>query len=577
MPRHLDLTAEHWQPFRGQDLAEIPKTHLLAADHFLGWLRERNLGEFNRRLLLDYAAETGKASVLRRLGAAFGCLLPPKHALHRDLREAMLDHERRRTGAPMRIDILAAPWWQPLVGRVNTDAVPYERLKFVDRWLAHLHQNGISQPSERDYLAYFSDKKSPEPLKDLQEAFQLLGMPAVPSITLELPNAITTKRILACKKPRGKPRRPQPRRISVYPHELPEAWQQALAAMRKGLSRPDTNCPAPSIVTGIDTALCQLAKCCRNGDRPIELSLPAIRDYVAFLTTTQSPRGKARRPATYEMRVGALLLYARYTSEPADLIEALRIALERRQQDSDKVLALKHGKAAEIGAVKTVLEKAVEQLARSRTERTVTWRMTRLNDAASLALFVLLPVRLSDTCLVWGKHIVWDGTGYFVAFITNKTRAPVRRRLPDFLTPVLDALLLRGLDEAFLPAVRERAIREQRPLLALRSEHKVFDEYVSHAWRRHFGTGQHISRTLVHTQLGKLGPEGVEAALEACVQRDERTRKFYQGKAVADALLIAGRDLLIDDLTDEEFDEYFPDLDIEFAGIAPSIRVTGHS
>jgi hypothetical protein len=568
MTRHLDLMADHWQPFGGLNLADIPKPHLLAADSFLRWIRERNLGEITRRLLLDYAAESGKVATLRRLGTAFGYLLPPEHALHRDLREAMLDHERRRIGARMRIDILAAPWWQPFVGRVNCDAVPYERLKFVDGWLAHLHRNGIAQPTERDYLAYFADKKSPEPLKDLQEAFQLLEMPAVPSITIELPNAITAKRILASKKPRGKPRKPNPRRISVYPHELPEAWQQALAAMKRGRHHPDVKCPAPSIIKGIETALCQLAQCCRNGERPVDLSLPAIRDYIDFLTTTQSPRGKDRRPATHEMRVGALLRFARYTSAPAELIEALRIALARREEDSDKVLALKHRKAAEIGAVRTVLDKAVEQLARSRTERTLTWRMTRLNHAASLALFVLLPVRLSDTCLVWGRDIVWNGTGYFVAFITNKTRAPVRRRLPAFLTPFLDALLLRGLDEVFLPAVRERAMREQRPLLAQRSERKVFDEYVSHAWRRHFGTGQHISRTLVHTQLGKLGPEGVEAALEACAQRDERTRKFYQGKAVADALLITSRDLLIDDFTDEEIEEYFPDLGAENADMA---------
>jgi hypothetical protein len=137
----------------------------------------------------------------------------------------------------------------------------------------------------------------------------------------------------------------------------------------------------------------------------------------------------------------------------------------------------------------------------------------------------------------------------------------MRRYLPAFLTPFLDALLLRGLDEAFLPAVRERAIREQRPLLTLRSERKVFDQYVSHAWRRHFGTGQHISRTLVHTQLGKLGPEGVEAALASCGQRDERTRKFYQGKSVAEALIILSHQLMIEDLTEEEYEEYFPDLD----------------
>jgi hypothetical protein len=69
--------------------------------------------------------------------------------------------------------------------------------------------------------------------------------------------------------------------------------------------------------------------------------------------------------------------------------------------------------------------------------------------------------------------------------------------------------------------------------------------------------------------LGKLGPEGVEAALEACVQRDERTRKFYQGKAVADSLLITGQNVLIEDLSDEELENYFPDLDPEMTN--PSI------
>jgi len=37
-------------------------------------------------------------------------------------------------------------------------------------------------------------------------------------------------------------------------------------------------------------------------------------------------------------------------------------------------------------------------------------------------------------------------------------------------------------------------------------------EYPSSVWRRHFGTGAHTSRARVHTELGRLGPEGVEVA-----------------------------------------------------------------
>lgn len=556
-----NLSAPHWAPFRNLDLANVPHKLLKRLDRFLVWLHETGRAEVDRNVLLAYAQDAGTLSILRRLIEAFEPLLAADHPLRRELREAMLDHERRGRGDPMRVEILEAPWWRPLVGRANTDAVAYERLKFVDRWFAHLHRQGITQPMEADYLAYVSEAASPEPLRDLQEALLLLELPAVPSVAIELPNAITTKRIQCSKAPRGKTRKAPERHMSVAPDALPPDWQESLAAMRRGERRNRVKAPAPSIVDGIETALCQHAHHCLAEARPIELSIASIGAYVRHLETSKTRKGKNRRPATLEMRVSALGRFARYAGAPTDIVAALRMAEARRQADSGKVVALKYAKMAEIGSVHTVLEKAVDLLGESRTQKTLNRRMTRLNHASSLALFVLLPVRLSDTCLCWGRDIGWCEAGYTIDIDTKKTGEPVSGPLPAFLTPFVDALLLRGLDEAYLPAIRQAAIREQRPLLANRNEQAAFGSYVSHAWRTHFGTGQHISRALVHTDLGRLGPKGVAEALALCAQRDPRTAKLYQGKAMADALLIRGLQSLADEFTDEEMAQHFPNLD----------------
>ena len=48
----------------------------------------------------------------------------------------------------------------------------------------------------------------------------------------------------------------------------------------------------------------------------------------------------------------------------------------------------------------------------------------------------------------------------------------------------------------------------------------------------------------MHTELGQLGPEGVESALALNAQSDPRSRLFYQGQAVAAAMIRRGQDLM---------------------------------
>lgn len=161
-----------------------------------------------------------------------------------------------------------------------------------------------------------------------------------------------------------------------------------------------------------------------------------------------------------------------------------------------------------------------------------------------MAIWSLLPLRLGDGQLLWGRDMRFDGDRYRVDIETRKEEEPLRGALHAVLTPFLDALILRGMDPVWLPQMRERAMAEELPLFRARNGRQLAASYPSGVWRQHFGTGAHIARTRVHSELGQLGPEGVEAALALNAQRDPRTAAHYQSEAVDRALRSQGQDMV---------------------------------
>ena len=161
-----------------------------------------------------------------------------------------------------------------------------------------------------------------------------------------------------------------------------------------------------------------------------------------------------------------------------------------------------------------------------------------------LAIWILLPLRLGDGQLLWGRDMRFDGARYRVDIETRKEEEPLRGALHEVLRPFLDALVLHGMDPVWLPQMRERAIVEELPLFRAVNGRQLAESYPSRVWRQHFGTGAHISRTRVHSELGQLGPEGVEAALALNAQRDPRTAADYQSDAVERALRRRGQDMV---------------------------------
>jgi hypothetical protein len=121
------------------------------------------------------------------------------------------------------------------------------------------------------------------------------------------------------------------------------------------------------------------------------------------------------------------------------------------------------------------------------------------------------------------------------------------------LQPFLDGIVLRGMDPDHIGHLRDQSLADQITVLRNVSGKGLSREYPSTVWRKHMGTGAHIARTRVHTELGQLGPDGVDMALALAAQRDARTSLEYQATQVARAQRVRGQEMM-DGLLAEAFD-----------------------
>lgn len=528
--------------------------HIRRIDRFSAWHAANGTGSTDRHALLRYGAEIGTNAVLRNLEKSFQTILSEKDPLLGELIAARLDHSRRKDGIPMVVEITATPWWDPFRQRADLDRLSYGQVKHIDRFLRWITEKGITRPNQETFLSYVADARSPAPLLDLQRAFgQLKGVTAE-AIIVELPQAITEK-FRKARPVKPKKSRARPRELSVPPEDLPDEMRAALAAMRRRERREGMKPPAPDIVNGIEAALCQLGHVCRVNCYETAITPETVRAYLLDVEDRTS------RAATLEIRGTQLLKFVRYSGLGMVCEPSLKEYANRQNKTASRQVPQKESKAREIAGPNAVLGRAVDLLAKARDERTVTWRMTRLNHGLALAFTMLLPLRVQDTVLNFGTNILWSGEEYWIDTRTQKTKAPVYGALPDFLTPFIDAVLLQGRESSLIETLRTEAERARRPLFLKGSGKPPMRSFVSHVWSVHFNTGNHIARTLVHDTLGKKGIEGVAEALALCAQRDPRTALFYQTRALADARRIQALETLVAEFSENDMAEYFPDLD----------------
>ena len=534
----------------------VPKKHAKRIEKFLGWLADQQVKRIDRFVFLSFGKDIGSRCVLAYLLEAVRSLEERSPEVVRELKFAMRDHRRRCDGVRMISDMVKAPWWRPFVPRCDVEQLGAIELAKIDDWLSWMHRHKITSPKVANYLEYASQWESELPLINLHRNLKKLGVVGLPAIEIRLSEAIVQKRASSTMRraPRS-PRRKWPREMSVAALDLPKPWRDAMAHLKKDAFINGKSTENSGMLPSTEKVLRGLCWVQRELNQTPELTANAVKQYAFEL------RQRDCRSATLELHVSLLLRFMRQIDcEKSDIAEVA--SLHRRLvADTKKEVPLKFGRLMKVGGTAQILQRAVDLMASAEKEETFSVRVQKLNASVALALFCLLPLRAADTNLRWGRNIYFEGGRYRIFVRISKSDEVYSSQLCEFLSPFLDSLLLRGCDVTFLEAMRKEAIAGEQHLFAHATGRPMSDRRVSNIWTRYVKCGIHIARTMVHTELGKLGTTGIAQALALCAHRHPTTAKYYQGKAMSDALLLKSSIALLDGFSESEVAEYFPELE----------------
>ena len=156
-------------------------------------------------------------------------------------------------------------------------------------------------------------------------------------------------------------------------------------------------------------------------------------------------------------------------------------------------------------------------------------RLDMALDALAIALAVNVPLRIGDLHRIQiGMHLTrsFDMDTWTVDLRCEKMGNDYVAELWPELTPFLDAVVLAGRSHGALAA---RIRKLDGEYLFAKLGKKLGEGWISKAWRRHIGIGEHIVRTLWHEEA--LDNEDTWMALVLCGQEGGgRTARHYQVK-----------------------------------------------
>ena len=550
------LAAPHFAAFRdGTGIDQVGLRELRTLDRFYSFAGARGISVPAVQDFLAFVEDDRSPRRLDDLRTAFDRFLPSQAPVRQTVRDAIRAKRPRsrtcdrRTRHELR-DLAAMAPYRDLA---TFEQVATEDLRVLARFLVFTEGRGITVPSVEDYLAFSADLASSRRLRSLKAALVLL-LPGNPAVHVVLTAAIARKSPSRKSKAGRNPRPEAARRVPLS--ALPVAWQNLLRKMRMGAMPMHKAHLSESVLDSMEDTLREYARVQSDAGEAVDITIEGIRRLEASRADHADKRehpqyaDQGNRPATRHTAIMRLRQFA----DALELDPALRTNIKVHEnilrRDLASVVPLKFGRLDALPTLADTWSLAAHLLYTSAEAPRRQTALRLLNEAAIVALWTLLPLRLRDGQLVWGRDITFDGTYYRVDIDTMKEHEPLQGRLHGVLTPFLDALVLRGVDPVYLEEMRHRAIASEAPLFCAVNGRMLARGYPSKVWWAHFGTGAHISRSRIHSELGQLGPEGVEAALALNAQRDPRTAAFYQSEAIAVALRRKGQDM-VDGLLEE--------------------------
>lgn len=422
-------------------------------------------------------------------------------------------------------EILRHARWDPLIRTHGVSEIDVDGLRILDDFLAFIESEEISSIwvlKKRHFLKFDAAYVSVNRLRRLKKAMNIV-LPGQPAI-LTLVEALREKE---AKYESGK-RKLTPRvrllKNSVPENELPAEWRAAFDDMDAGYDRNGELPPAEGMQSTHIMKMRQLLCSAREASLPDELSPETVRAYARALLA------RNLAAATLRASFSAVLKVSRYIAADATTIALLAELCRIYETKANNSQKQKYAKLQQTGySPVAIFDHASRLLDGVLPTMSPLEQQAQRNRAAALAIFAVLPIRLTDTRLVFGQTLLWKNGTYVIDTRLSKNKKAWSTDLEPEFNLFIDALILRGCDPIWLDPMREGCLVQQRPLFITTSGDAVAYNYVSDAWRRELGTGEHIARTILHTFLGiELGLAGVDMAKAACGQRGYGIEREYQ-------------------------------------------------
>jgi hypothetical protein len=443
-----------------------------------------------------------------------------------------------------RHEILAKPHWQPHAASPILLSLPLGELKALDSLVEFMSEHGCTEltPSDCHVWArlngglYAIDAAIAAMLKTDGPTAAALG----PLREARVPLSICTCFAGISREPH----RDYQRKLSLYPEDLPEDWQQHLAHIKN--RRDDGKIKlAPDLYDRMTRKLCQYGWFLRENGMDLDFNITALRAFYAYETTRTSNRGTKLRPATITATFNDLRDFMRFSNAyPKTLVKELDSLLVKLRDRGDMETSQKFAALANID-VTTIQPRAHEILKRVRKYANPAHRHIQRNRAMAIAVPPLTPLRREWHDLRFGRDLYWsDGRYRLRDYKLRKTRHRVgRETYPGSVHPsvqhFVDARLLQDDDDKYLETLRKRAEEQEWPLFVHPDGTLVAENYVSQVWSSEFGTGAHICRSIVYDIVFSISEDATLAGMLLNDHTSQQARKKYTGDRAKQAALAA--------------------------------------
>lgn len=331
-------------------------------------------------------------------------------------------------------------------------------------------------------------------------------------------------------------RRNYARTVSLPVADLPTNWQTTLRDLRR------KQVYSLSVLDRMERRLGMFAWSAERAGRPVDLEDPeaecALYDDLIDRSRAKAIRG-GEDPATAQPRWAYLRSTAeelRRFAKHLGVSDATRERLDRNYRGftglEQRQTPLKMFAALQAPDLPVTLAKARIELEEAQAVPNAAHRHQRRMKACARGITVACPPRARDVVdrMFWGKGVFYrsETNSYAFKYEQSKTGSKLDIGFEPSFNVFFDALLLGDNDRRYLPALRDRAIAQHRPLFLRYDGDPVAYGWFGRTWDEAIGSSGQLARTLLQTFLADLGEVGLDYGRRAIGHRSHRALEKYR-------------------------------------------------